>query len=515
MRPLDNATSVARALCLVAALGIIAASKPTGAWASEHTACASLRTDAHFKDTVIESAKAVPADAASGVPAFCEIVGTIEPVAKSRIGVVYRLPQAWNGKFLGLGGGGWAGNTRLDAAAPGLREGYATGQTNSGHDSPQGVWDTSWAANPEAITDFSDRAIHLMTTLGKDVVASYYKRPQSVAYFHGCSTGGRQGLMEVQRYPADYDGVIAGAPVYSLTTQTIALLRSQAFAHPGATVTEKQLAHLHEAVLAACDTLDGVEDGVVTDPRKCTFDPAKVQCGSGAAGDECLSAPQVSAVRAMYAGVKVSSGEFAAYPLTRGSEGGWSRFISTAEPATGRSLATTSAGAGLGGLRAAIFGDPQFDLAKFDAERDYRVVRNSPFARAYEAANPDISPFVQRGGKLLLWHGMDDPGPSPFATIDYFEAVQKTTGAKVRSLGSSARLFLAPGVYHCRGGPGPDQIDVLGALDKWVASGDAPDTLLATKADSPLSRPLCPYPALPRYKGTGDPNDAVNFSCAR
>jgi feruloyl esterase len=465
-----------------------------------------------FERTTITAAKAIPADASKKLPAFCEVTGSVTPVPGSNIGVVYRLPDSWNGKMLGLGGGGWAGNTRLETAAPGLAEGYATAQTNGGHD-VDNVWDTAWASNPEAATDFSYRAIHVMTDIGKSVVAKYYGRAQSRAYFQGCSTGGRQGLMEVQRFPSDYNGVVSGAPVYTLTTQTMSLVRNKTFARADASLTEAQLKRLNEAALAACDAQDGLADGIVTDPRTCKFDPAAAQCKDGGTGADCLSKSQVAVVRSIYSGVKTAKGETASYPLTRGSEAGWSRFIATGAPATSASFVNGTAGAGLGGLRAIIFRNPDFDLSSFDPDRDYRTVRASAFAKEYEAANPDISAFVKAGGKLLLWHGFDDPGPSPFATIEYFEGVQRTTGSKVGPLDASARLFLVPGVYHCRGGPGADQFDAVAALDRWVEKGSAPEKLIATRADGALSRPLCVYPALPRYNGTGDPKSADSFSC--
>ncbi|MEP7247644.1 MAG: tannase/feruloyl esterase family alpha/beta hydrolase [Gammaproteobacteria bacterium] len=485
---------------------------PSIGMAAERAACESLTTAGLFSHTSITSARSIPADLSKSLPAYCEVTGSVTPVPGSKIGVVYRLPDSWNGKMLGLGGGGWAGNTTLAVATPGLVSGYATAQTNGGHD-VDNVWDTSWASSPDAVTDFSYRAVHVMTDVGKAVVAKYYGRPQSRAYFQGCSTGGRQGLMEVQRFPNDYNGVVSGAPVYSLTTQTMSLVRNKTFAHADANLTEANLKYLNDAALAACDAADGLKDGIVTDPRQCKFDPALAQCKDGAAGTDCLSRSQVAAVRSLYTGVRTSQGVPVSYALTRGSEVGWSRFISTGAPPSSASYANGTAGAGLGGLRALIFKDPDFDLAAFNPDRDYWTIRSSAFAKEYEAANPDISAFVNAGGKLLLWHGFDDPGPSPLATLDYFHDVQKTTGPKVKSLDSSARLFLAPGVYHCRGGPGADQFDTVAALDQWVEKGEAPKQLLATRADGAFSRPLCLYPALPRYDGKGDPKLAESFVC--
>ena len=442
----------------------------------------------------------------------------ITPAPGSRIGVVYRLPEPehWNGKLLGLGGGGWAGNVTLRGAAPGLAEGYATAQTDAGH-ATSSVWDTSWAANRESVVDFSYRAIHLMTTAGKTLVDRYYGHAQSRAYFQGCSTGGRQALMEAQRFPSDYDGIVAGAPVYTLLTQTTGLLRNQAFSAPGARLSAAQLERLNKAALAACDAADGAEDGIVTDPRSCKFDPRVLECRSGDASSDCLSAPQVAAVRAVYAGVKTPDGHVASYPLTRGGEAGWSRFLSVeSSPASRASSAAPpgagASGGGMDGLRQALFGDPSFDLDTFNAG-DVRIVRTSAFAKMYEADKPDIAPFLERGGKLILWHGFSDPGPSPLGTIGYYERVRRTTGAKVKTVDSSVRLFLLPGVYHCGSGPGADRFDSLSAIDQWVAHAKPPENLVATRRDGKLSRPVCAYPELPYYSGHGNPDDASSFAC--
>ena len=465
-------------------------------------ACAALAKPGLFPQTTVASAKLVSADAAKGVPAYCEVVGAISPAPTSKIGVVYRLPDGWNGKMLGLGGGGWAGNVRIESAMEGLKRGYATAQTDGGHESTS-PWDTAWASNPESITDFAYRAIHLMTSTGKTVVKTYYRHPQSETYYQGCSTGGRQGLMEVQRFPDDYDGVIAGAPVYNLLVQTSAVIRNQTFSAPGAGFTADQFKMVNDAVLNACDAKDGVADGVISDPRACSWDPAELQCKAGAASAQCLSEAQVTALRTAYNGVQEIDGRQSAWPLARGGEPGWSRFIQTST-----TNQDASNGGGFGGLRGPLLGDPNFDMSKFDHSVHVAAARSSPFARAYEASDPAIGAFT-RHGKLLMWHGWSDPGPSPIGTIAYYKNVAGT----VPNAGSSVRLFMAPGVYHCGGGPGPDQFDLLGALDNWVKTGKPPETLLATKANSKISRPLCPYPTTQHYKGSGDPDSAASFEC--
>ena len=516
----------------LAVLGVLALTPALARTTGGAAACTALTTVRVFKDTTITSARMMGADEQAGTPAYCEVTASIAPVPGSQITAVYRLPESWNGKLVGVGGGGWAGNITLErsgarsyTSAANLAHGFATAQTDGGHTTTD-PWDTTWAANPESVTDFSYRAIHLMTTVGKAVVTRYYGKPQKRAYFQGCSTGGRQGLMEVQRFPDDYDGVIAGAPVYSLLTQTSALIRNETFAAPGAALTAGQISRLHAAALAACDAQDGLQDGIVTDPRACPFDPATLQCktealahgssglayGSSGSTPDCLTAPQVAAVRSVYTGVKTAEGRIASYPLSRGGEASWSRFVVIA-PVPGAKAGSGDAGNGLGGLRQRLFGNGDYDLTAFDAERDLGKVRGGEFADLYEAKNPNIAPFIAHGGKLLLWHGFDDPGPSPLATIEYYENVRQTTGSQTAALDANVRLFLLSGVYHCRGGPGADGFDSLAALDRWVESGQAPDDVIATREDGKLTRPLCRYPTLPRYKGSGDPASADSFQC--
>jgi feruloyl esterase len=459
-------------------------------------ACAALAGSKAFTQTEVTGATEVAA--ANGRPAFCEVQAVIRPVAGSEIGVVYRLPLNWNGKVLALGGGGWMGNVTLQAASEGLTRGYATLQTDAGHTTGTVFDATPWAINADGtanrvkLEDFSHRAIHLMTDRGKQVVAAHYGRAPSRAYYQGCSTGGRMGLMEVQRYPQDFDGVIAGAPVHTLQTQTSAQLRTNAFAAPGAQLRPAHLALLTKSVLAACDAKDGAGDGVLRDARACDFDPGVLQC-AGAAGDDCLTAPQVAALRKVYAGEKARDGSIASYPLEKGGESGWARFVATA----GGGDAGTNSG-GMHALRVALLGDADFDLARFTAE-DVAKVRSSWLGRMYEANNPDISAFAARGGKLLLWHGVNDPGPSARATVEYFEAASKATARA----GDAMKLFLLPGVAHCSGGAGPDRVDWITVLENWVEKGQAPQEVPATKANSNLAWNLCAYPKLPTGQAGG------------
>jgi feruloyl esterase len=438
---------------------------------------------------------------ANGLPGFCEVTARLSPVTGSSIGVVYRLPASWNGKVLGFGGGGWIGNVALQTAAEGLRKGYATLQTDGGH--PIGnVWDNSWAANPEQAKDFSHRAIHEMTAAGKELVSAYYGQPHRRAYYQGCSTGGRMGLMEAQRYPGDYDLISAGAPVYTLQTQTSAVLRNQTFARNSGGFTAADLQLARDAALAACDADDGLKDGLINDPRQCRWDPAEIQC-SGAKTERCLSAPQVTALRTAYEGVRAPDGEWAMLPMSRGGEAGWAAFVGTA--GDGRDATN---GGGLGGLLPLIFGDRPVTLAGMTLD-DVMQVRRSAFARLYEAGDPDLQPFFSRGGKLLLWHGEDDPGPSPVGTNDYVEAVLAETPAARRHL----RYFTLPGVQHCGGGPGASRVAWLDALESWDETGRAPEVLHGGGPGS-LIRPHCAWPNVARFRGPGDANDPASWYCA-
>ena len=481
-------------------------------------ACQALAAPGLFKDMTVTKAQAVKLGAGSD----CEITATLSPAPGSKIGVVYRLPKQWNGRVVGYGGGGWAGNVAYNTVAADLARGYATMQTDGGHPSPNGG-DGGWTApdgKPDevALTDFSWRAVHQMTVTGKQVAAKFYGKAQDKALFIGCSTGGRMALMEAQRYPADYDGIVAGAPVYSLRVQLAEIYRDWAFAQPGAALKPADLSLVSDAVLKDCDTLDGVKDGIVSDPAACKFDPAVLKCRPGQAAGSCLSDAQVIALQRVYAEHKGSDGVVALYPYSRGSETFWPMFQNTIADPDAAGKARDLA------LRAIMFGDPNFSFASFDAERDSPKSRARPFAKMYEADDPNLKPFLGKGGKLILWHGLYDPGPSPRGTVAYDGRMKAATGALADA---DTRMFLAPGVLHCGGGPGPSQIDWLGAVDTWVKTGTAPEKVTARTPPAPparpgapapapakmMVRPICAYPAKARYDGKGDPDAEASFSC--
>ncbi len=494
-----------------AAFALAAPPQAAAAQAPSDAQCAALARPGLLPDTAVSAARIVPE--AGRVPAHCEVTGVASPVAGSRIGVVFRLPAEWNGKIIGYGGGGWAGNVRIETAAQDLARGYATMQTDGGHPSPN-AGDSTWVApggvvDEVALNDFAWRAVHTMTEVGKQAAAAFYGRPHTRAYFQGCSTGGRMALMEAQRFPGDYDGVIAGAPVYSLRVQLGEIYRDWIWAQPGAAITPAHITLVHEAVLARCDRLDGVADGVLTDPKACAFDPKDLECKAGQSGAQCLTAPQVLAFQRAYTQVNGPDGTPLIFAYAKGSEPGWTGALNiTADPVRAAGVRNLN-------LRAPMFGDPNFSFAGFDPVRDTPRARAGAFAKYYEADNPDLKPFLARG-KLILWHGLDDPLPSPWGTEDYWKRMQAATGAA----GQNAAFFLAPGVLHCGGGPGVNSFDMVAALDAWVTGGAAPTRIVGVRLAAPnapaapaLSRPICAYPALPRYDGRGDANKPESFAC--
>jgi tannase/feruloyl esterase len=520
-------------LRLLVICSTLAATAP--AVATSGVACSYLEYQS-FLQTTIGSATVVPADPISGRPEHCQVNATISPGPGSRIGVVYRLPVAasWNGKLLGIGGSGWAGDLTIGSATLGLSRGYATLQTNTGHLSPN-PFEFTWSLlspgklNEEAVIDFGHRAVHLMTTVGKEVARAYYGRPHEFAYFQGCSTGGRQGFQEVQRYPDDYDGVISGAPVYNVGVFMSAIWRTQVFhAEIGSNLLPAHVPLLATAVAAACDErrrLDRLADGIITNPLRCDFDPRSLQCADPLDGSNpiCLSARQVQTVRKMYRGRRTPDGELIAEGITHGSEPDWAL----------RSVGNPAIPLGLNAVLGSPFFsymvklDPTFNLFDIDVDDDIEEAKAAFATRQIEATNPQVMPFIRNGGKWIIWHGFNDPGPSPKQTAKYYETVvdalskrlhtddDEDHGNGLRAAQQHVRYFLAPGVFHCGGGPGPDIVNpnLLTALAQWVEHGAAPESIVATKSNSPLTRPMCPYPQLARYTGSGDTNDPSNFVC--
>jgi feruloyl esterase len=440
----------------------------------------------------------------------CRVSGVISPAKSSRIGFQLWLPAAsWNGRFLMLGNGGYSSALPLAAMRAHLEAGYAVAATNTGHAGD----DPSFArGRPAAIVDWSERAVHLTAVRSKTLVARFYGRPAHHAYFQGCSTGGHQAFMEVQRHPEDFDGIVAGAPGHNRTHLNAGFLwqylqnhRTGDDAQP--IVPAAKLGLLTSGALARCGRQNGASAGglpsdpYLNDPTACDFDPAVLLCQTGDAPD-CLTADQVAAVKRMYGGARnPRTGERIYFGWPFGSERGWGLYW--ADPANPAAPA-----------RASFWRDWAFDPAwswwRFDFDRDMKRADDA-LARTINAMSPDLSAFRRRGGKLIHYHGLADPVVPAQDSISYHERVFEKLGP---ATGGFYRLFLVPGMEHCGGGSGPQPTGLQASIEAWVERGEAPDRLLGRHIQDGSSRPLCPYPAVARYDGRGPTGEAASFACA-
>jgi len=464
------------------------------------------------------------------LPEFCRVVAEDKPTSDSDIKIEVWLPiSGWNRKFRGQGNGGFAGEIDYRSLGLAIAQGYASAATDTGH--AAGGTDANWAlGHPEKIIDFAYRAIHEMTVVGKATVAAFYGDAPQRTYFANCSNGGRQALMEAQRFPKDYDGILAGAPAnYWTHLLSSALYDAQTTtSDPASYIPASKIPAIANAVNASCDAIDGVKDGVLNDPRKCHFNPASLLC-KAADSNACLTQPQVTALKKLYEGAHDSKGReiFPGFlPGGEDGQGGWGLWITGTGP--GKSLLFAFGGG--------FFSDMVYDDAKWDykkASLDEAVAAaDKKFAGALNATDADLSPFRARGGKLIIYHGWNDAAISALNSINYFESVENKLGKQETN--SFLRLYMVPGMQHCGGGPGPDvfgqfgispvndaQHDMYLALERWVEKAEAPSTVIATKLPGGngagagvMTRPLCAYPQVAKYKGTGDTNDAANFACA-
>ena len=438
-----------------------------------------------------------------GLPAFCRVAATLTPVPDSEIKIEVWLPATgWNGKLEAVGNGAWAGSISTSALATALGAGYAAASTDTGHTGGNPA--TFTIGHPEKVIDFAYRAVHEMTVTAKALIGAYYGSAPKFSYFNGCSTGGRQAITAVQRYPNDFDGVVAGASAMNVSHLQGNQAWTGQISHQDEAgyIPAAKYPALHAAALNACDALDGVKDGVIENPRVCKFDPKVLQC-TGADGPSCLTAPQVEVAKKIYSGVTNSITGKSMFPgLEPGSEMGWSS-LSGAQP-----LAL-----GVEIYRYLVHQDAKWDFATFNADTDIPLAEKV-IGPTMDAVDPNLKPFVDHGGKLLMYHGWADPGISPRNSVNYYQSVLDTLGAAKTS--SSIRLFMVPGMGHCSGGDGTDTFDALGAVDQWVATGKAPDAIAASHKKSGVvdkTRPLCPYPQTAQYKGSGSTDDAVNFVC--
>jgi len=438
--------------------------------------------------------------ALADLPAFCRVAATLTPTKESDIKIEVWLPSAgWNGKLQAVGNGGWNGNIDTNALAGAVRRGYAATSTDTGHTGGAGPW----MQNPEKLADWAYRSVHETAVAAKAIINALYGEAPKFSYFTGCSAGGRQAMVAAQRYPADFDGVVAGSPGLDWTSRAISALRAnQAFEKdPASKVPAAKFPAITAAVMNACDALDGVKDGVLENPKACKFDPAVLAC-KGAPDNSCLTAPELETVRAIYASPANPKSKREIAGLAFGSETSWTD-LGWSGPARTTGLE----------LMRFVANDPQWTLAQFSFDAD--VVRAEEKAGVMNALDTNLKPFFDRGGKLISYHGWNDPQISPLNTTLYYDRVVKAMGGANR-VSNNYRLFMVPGMAHCGGGTGTSTFDMLTALEQWVEGKKAPDSIPASRVESAKvvrTRPLCAYPQVASYKGSGSTDDAANFVC--
>jgi feruloyl esterase len=489
----------------------------------------------NLPNTTLTIAQLVPAGtfqpptgaAQQNLPEFCRLAGRIQNHPTSRITFEVWLPtQAANQRMVQVGNGGFAGNIQYGAMATRLREGYATASTDDGTSAAPGVPASerlTFLGDFERLYDFKGRAVTLTAVNAKMLFRTFYGLTPAYTYFTGCSSGGLEALAAVQRIGEEFDGVSAGSPANNsagLFTQAI-----WTYKYYQKISTKLQL--IHDAALDACDAVgDGVQDGVIGDPQRCRFDPRKLLCNAADAPD-CLTAEQVDAVRKIYEGPVNprngrKTGEQYAPGMPRGSELVWSA-------SQGQALGASQPWYGM-----VLHNTLTFDLATFNFDTDVDRALKLTLPYGAQVTNPDIAAFRDHGGKLLLWAGWNDPLWSQENLVDYYENVvamnakdhghrqwdPKPPGSPLDRTRRFARLFMGPGVGHCGGGDGPNVFDTFAPLVRWVEGGVAPERIIATRYvnNQPSqgiaqTRPLCAYPEVARWTGTGDANDADNFVC--
>jgi feruloyl esterase len=457
--------------------------------------------------------------AAGSTPEFCRVLGVIQPEIRFEVA----LPSAWNRRLYMRGNGGFAGESleappRVAQRDEALRHGFAAAQTNTGHDAAAEPL-ASFAVSYQKEVDYAFRAVHETARTAKRIVSVYYERAAAYSYFDGCSTGGRQGLISAQRFPGDFDGIAVGAPVLKFTDVMIwNLWNAKALENTGLTLDKMQL--VADAVYRKCDAKDGLADGLIADPRACGFDPESdlPQCSGGEAPG-CFTAAQSGALKAVYGGVAsnhkpyfpgqpVGAEKIGTDFLTlRDKVSGWDGWL-IAKTGPSRQLQY-----GETFFKYMAFGkpDPAYDWHSFDFDKDPH--RLAEIRRLLDATDPDLSRFKSRGGKIVHYAGWADTALTPLMTVNYYQQVSARMGAATRQF---YRLFMVPGMFHCRGGFGTDRIDALTPLVNWVENGKAPERIVATRLeDGKLvrSRPLCPYPHTAHYAGSGNVDEAANFTC--
>ncbi len=475
------------------------------------SACDRLRS-LSAADTTVTLAQEVPAGrfTAAGstgpgvdvrVP-FCRLVASLRPSADSDITAEVWLPLlGWNGKLQAVGNGAFNGTINYSSMAAALDRGYAAASTDTGHVGGGAKWALG---HREKVVDFGWRAVHETTVLAKRAVTAYYGTGPRYAYWNGCSAGGRQALQEAQRFPGDFDGIIAGAPGFDWTGRAAQAVRVAKIleADESARLNAAARQLLHDRVLAECDALDGVTDGLIERPQQCRLDPGVLECRGGGNG-ACLTPAQVATAREMYASPANTRTRRPIPGLSRGSELGWSDLGWTA----------SARATGLDQFRFIVFRDPAWTIARFRFESDLARAEEDD-ANTINALNPDVGRFIARGGRLIQYHGWSDPQIAPGASPQYYDRVVDLLGDS--TVRQSYRLFMAPGMGHCGGGEGPNTFDMLGALEQWVEQKKAPDWIVASRSVNGRvvrTRPLCPYPQSASFKGSGSPDEESSFVC--
>jgi feruloyl esterase len=446
-------------------------------------------------------------NAFASLPAFCRVQVTSKPSADSDIKIEYWLPvSGWNGNFEANGNGGWSGSITPNTLATGMQRGYASAMTDTGHEGGS----ASFAmVHPEKVIDFGYRAVHEMATTGKTLIKAFYGRDAKHAYWNGCSAGGRQGLMEAQRYPEDFDAIVAGSPAINFTGRSAQAVWIGQATHKdeSSALPQAKFAVIHDAVLEACDgragSGDGVKDGVLDDPTKCKFDPKILEC-KGADAPTCLTSAQVETVRKIYSDVvnpRTKSVIFEGHEP--GSENGWTTMA-------GNNVFTIATDT----FKYAVFEDVNWDYKTLNFDSDMATTQEKT-GKVVNALDPNLKPFLARGGKIIQYHGWADPQISPRSSMDYYKTVAKAMGGSSK-INDNYRLFMIPGMAHCGGGDATANFDMLAALEQWVEQGKAPDRIEASRVrngQTDRTRPLCPYPQVASYKGSGSTDDTANFVC--
>jgi feruloyl esterase len=440
-------------------------------------------------------------DLFKGLPEFCRALVTIKPKPGSDIRAEVWMPTtAWNGKFAAIGNGGLAGSISHFLLATGMKSGYATAQTDTGHVGAN----ADFVQNPEQFVDFAHRAIHETTVQAKAIAQAFYGSRPSRSYFAGCSTGGRQALEAAQRYPSDFDAIAAGAPSWDQMRLYAARIALNLVVNkePGSVIPKEKYSLIHDAVMQACDGLDGVKDGVIENPMNCRFDYAQLAC-AGSDTNQCLTKGQVESARAMTSAVKdpLTGAVLFDGHLWPGSELEWDRIGGT----------TPCAGC-LEAMKKIVFPDADWDYHRMSVAADFEKAARADGGLLF-SGNADLAPFFARGGKLLIYHGWNDPVVTPQMSLTYFSNVIRTVGPAAED---SMALYMVPGMGHCFGGPGTDTFSKLEPLDRWVESGQRPTSILAShvaKGVVDRTHPLCPFPQVAVYDKKGNPSDAASFMC--